>query len=160
MSMQTNPSGQPQASTQPVRTGSQAQVIADILEHGAGTYIVDESVEYESEEDVFVGVQRIQGLEPEIQMADEKPVYLGEGELCEESHTLVISDDGSSKLLRDFYDCCSDIERPTEGQGGLVCQCPDHDCPTILYGYNMGDDLCTSCRNGDHSTNQPAANAL
>ena len=59
----------------PVRSGSQAQVIADILEHGTGTYTVDESVEYESEEDVFVGVQRIQGLEPEVQPApDAEPV--------------------------------------------------------------------------------------
>lgn len=51
--------------------------------------------------------------EPVTQPIDE-PIYLGEGDLCEESHTLVINDDGTSELLRDFA-CCSDVERPAGG---------------------------------------------
>lgn len=55
-----------------MRSGSQAQVIADILEHGMGTYFVDESIWYEDESEVFVGVRRIQNLEPEIEPVCEK----------------------------------------------------------------------------------------
>ena len=52
--------------------GSQAQVIAAILEHGSGTYTVDESVWYDSEEDVLFGVQRIQGGQSEILTEEER----------------------------------------------------------------------------------------
>ena len=33
---------------------------------------------------------------------------MGYGPMCEESHTLVIGDDGSSELLRDIENCCTD----------------------------------------------------
>ncbi|KKN70590.1 hypothetical protein LCGC14_0430210 [marine sediment metagenome] len=33
---------------------------------------------------------------------------MGYGPMCEESHTLVISEDGSSELLRDIENCCTD----------------------------------------------------
>lgn len=54
-----------------------------------------------------------QPAEPVTQPIDE-PIYLSEGDLCEESHTLVINDDGTSELLRDFA-CCSDVERSAGG---------------------------------------------